>query len=128
MDLTNVTKINGIAIANISKINGKLKSEIQGGEVTPPDDPTFDPETGGMAMWECTVTITSTPGATIYYEQTDGPGASAPTPSDPTEASTEYTSPIYISAGEVWTFKIKAIAVKDGASSEITSWEVRIID
>ena len=75
--------------------------------------PTFNPE-GGSYMQGTGITLTSE-GNTIYYNiKTDGT-----TPSDPTNASTEYTSPIILGSG---TIKIKAIAYDTygNASSVVT--------
>jgi hypothetical protein len=75
--------------------------------------PTFNPE-GGSYMQGTGITLTSE-GNTIYYNiKTDGT-----TPSDPTNASTEYTAPIVLGSG---TTKIKAIAYDTygNASSVVT--------
>ena len=75
--------------------------------------PTFNPE-GGTYMQGTGITLTSE-GNTIYYTiKTDGS-----TPSDPTNASTEYSTPIFLGSG---TTKIKAIAYDTygNASSVVT--------
>ena len=72
--------------------------------------PTFNPE-GGTYTTVQTVTISAENGATIYYT-TNG---EVPT----TETSTIYSAPIEISTSTT----IKAIAVKEGTSSSISSAE-----
>ena len=75
--------------------------------------PTFNHE-GGSYIQGTTISITST-GNTVYYTiKTDGS-----TPSNPTNASTEYTAPIALGVG---TTKIKAIAYDTygNASSVVT--------
>ncbi len=75
-------------------------------ESSGPSIPTFDPD-GGTVVSGTTVTVsTTTSGATIYYT-TDG--------SEPTTTSTAYTEPIAINA----SCTLKAIAVKDGESSDV---------
>jgi len=125
MNLTNVSKINGIAIENIAKINGKLKAEIQGGGSTQVATPIFDPVDNTESLTgELTVTITcATEGATIYYEKTVGVGGPSSDPDDPTIGSTVYSDPEIITGFlPPALYKFKAFAVKDGMTdSEITS-------
>ena len=72
-----------------------------------PAAPTFSPA-GGTYTSAQNVTITAVDGATIYYT-TDG--------DTPTTSSTQYTGAISIAS----TTTLKAIAVKDGVSSTVTS-------
>lgn len=75
--------------------------------------PEFTPQAGTYYNPQ-TITLTSaTTGATIYYT-TDG--------TDPSAANgTQYTAPIVLNASGLYT--IRAIAIKDGLASEITSAE-----
>lgn len=77
-----------------------------GSETTTVAAPTFS---GATQFTETTqVTMSGPAGASIHYT-TDG--------SDPTSASTVYSAPLTLSA----TTTVKAIAVKDGVSSSVTS-------
>ena len=58
------------------------------------------------------ITITADTGATVYYT-TDGTA--------PTTASTQYTGPFTLSAANNATVTVKAIAVKNGNTSAVTS-------
>ena len=87
------------------------------GVAAAPEAPTFDPAEGDFSEAFTLHLASATDGATIYYEKTtDGS-----TPDDPTSLSTEYVpaSGISISAGS--TVKIKAIAIKDDVSSDVSS-------
>jgi hypothetical protein len=116
VSLSNIKSINGVAIASIKKI---ANIEISPAEPETVADPVFDPEGCGLAKPASVTVSCSTDGATIYYEKTSGqPFAS--TPSDPTSESTEYTGAIQlIITGGQTQFKIKAIAIKSGVTSNI---------
>ena len=77
-------------------------------ETLPVATPTFTPSSWDSGSTLSVSLATTTPGATIYYT-TDG--------ETPTSASTAYSSAISLSA----TTTIKAVAIKDGISSEIAS-------
>ena len=77
-------------------------------EALPVATPTFTPSSWDSGSTLSVSLATTTPGATIYYT-TDG--------ATPTSASTAYSSAISLSA----TTTIKAVAIKDGISSEIVS-------
>lgn len=87
-------------------------------KVTPPSTkpakPTFDPAAGAV-LAGTTVTISAEDETTIYYT-TDG--------EDPTDESTEYSSPITIDVAKT----IKAIAVKDGKTSDVATAAYTIRD
>jgi Tfp pilus assembly protein PilX len=119
MNLTNVSKINNIRKERMLKLGNVLKTRIVGGVAETVADPVFDPETGDY-YYPCSVTIScSTDGATIYYEITTE-SYNAPDPPNPTSESTEYTGAILLShLGETTVYKIKAIAIKSGATSNI---------
>ena len=73
--------------------------------------PVFNPASGKTFSNPASIEITcSTVGASIYYT-IDG--------SEPSESSTKYTSPISLTANSTYT--IKAIAVKDGVKSTVTT-------
>ncbi len=76
--------------------------------------PTFSPA-GGEITSAQNVTISAANGATIYYT-TDG--------TDPTTSSTKYESAITV----IETTTIKAIAVKDGLTSEIASATYTLVE
>ena len=72
--------------------------------------PTFSPAAGTYTTAQNITMSTTTSGATIYYT-TDG--------STPTTSSTQYRGAISISSSGTTT--VKAIAVKDGASSSVST-------
>lgn len=73
--------------------------------------PQASPQAGNVTSGTQITLTCSTSGATIYYTL-DG--------SDPTTSSTQYTGPISLAAYEVGTeVTLKAIAVKDGVTSEV---------
>lgn len=74
-----------------------------------PATPTFSPAAGAYTSAQ-NVTITSTEGATIYYTMGDDPAT-------PTSSSTPYTAAIHLNASTT----IKAIAIKDGVSSDVAT-------
>lgn len=76
--------------------------------------PTFSPA-GGEITSAQNVTISAAKGAIIYYT-TDG--------TDPTTSSSVYSEPIKVNA----TITIKAIAVKDGLTSEIASATYTLVE
>jgi hypothetical protein len=71
-------------------------------------DPSFNPAAGTYTTAQNVSISCNTPGASIYYT-TDG--------STPTASSTLYSSPISVSE----TMTIKAIAIKDGTSSNVVT-------
>ena len=74
-------------------------------------NPLFTPADGSTLLYGESVTLScATPGAKIYYTQ-------GSTPADPTSASTEYTTPIVLTAGTT----IKAIAINGGDESDVVS-------
>ena len=73
-----------------------------------PAAPAFSPVGGTYSSAQSVTISCGTEGATIYYT-TDG--------SDPTASSTQYTGAITISSSTT----LKAVAVKDGVSSAVTS-------
>lgn len=72
------------------------------------ETPVFSPAAGEVEAGSTVAIACATEGAAIYYT-TDG--------SDPTSASTAYSTPITISEAVT----IKAIAIKDGVNSEVTT-------
>ncbi len=77
----------------------------------PPSTPVASPAPG-LYLTGQAVTLTSTPGASIYYTLN---GA------NPTTSSTLYSGPIILTSTNLSFFTLKAIAVKDGLSSDILS-------
>ncbi len=96
------TEVNGADVLNSVKIVWEPSTEYQ------PEAPTINPSTQTFSK-AFTATITAEDGADIYYT-TDG--------SEPTTESTKYENGVEIPAA---TTTLKAIAVKDGATSEVTS-------
>ncbi len=80
-----------------------------------PATPTFSPAAGSYTSAQ-NVTISSTEGATIHYTMGDNPAT-------PTSSSTTYSSPINVSANTT----IKAIAIKDGVSSDVATAAYTIV-
>ena len=85
-----------------------IYKEVTGDEPEPVAAPTFSVEEGTYNQAQNVEISCATSGATIYYT-TDG--------TNPSESSAVYSEPIAVAT----TTTIKAIAVKDGKSSEIVS-------
>ena len=75
-----------------------------------PATPTFNPDAGVYSSAQNVTLACTTDGATIYYTM----GA---TPADPTSTSTQYSNAIAVNA----TTTIKAVAIKDGVSSDVAT-------
>ena len=108
IEITTATTIKAIAIKG-----DDVSSVATAGYTINVTTPTFNPD-GGSYIQGTGITLTSE-GNTIYYNMTtDGS-----TPATPSDASTEYTTPIVLGSG---TTKIKAIAYDTygNASSVIT--------
>ena len=86
------------------------------GTLAAPTEPTFDPVEGDFSE-DFTLHLSSSEGAAIYYTMTtDGT-----TPAAPTSTSTTYSSATGISINAGSTVKVKAIAIKGGVSSSVSS-------
>lgn len=103
----------GVSVTIYQSVSGEMMAQYTFKDnrlspSTPPSAPTFSPA-GGTYNSAQTVTIScATSGATIYYT-TNG--------STPSASSTKYTSAITVSSSTT----IKAIAIKDGLSSSVTT-------
>ena len=94
-------------------IKGGVSSTISSATYTYKNiaNPLFTPADGSTLLYGESVTLScATSGAKIYYTQ-------GSTPADPTSASTEYTTPIVLTAGTT----IKAIAINGGDESDVVS-------
>ncbi|WP_027449243.1 chitobiase/beta-hexosaminidase C-terminal domain-containing protein [Xylanibacter brevis] len=103
----NTVKVKAIAI------KGGIASTVASATYTYKDiaNPLFSSADGSTLLYGESVSLScATDGAKIYYTQ----GA---TPADPTSASTEYTTPIVLTAGTT----IKAIAINGSDESDVVS-------
>ena len=109
---TSPITINGTTTIKAIGVKDGVSSEIASATfIKKPSQPTMVTTTGESTFEEsATITISSDNGAQIYYT-TDG--------SEPTSASTPYTEPITVTD----TTTVKAIAIKDGVTSNVATVE-----